>query len=144
MPLFFRDFDSEKKAFVNPGDTVQRKDGFPSIAVSTFSGDIIDDYVKACKPPEIARLYTANGSLPVYQVEYKGEKIALFVSRVGAPACVAGLEEIIAMGAQKIVLFGCCGVLNENVSIPSFRAISKAASTTISFVILCFGIAVPP
>lgn len=82
MPLFFSDFDSEKKAFVNPGDTVQRKDGFPSIAVSTFSGDIIDDYVKACKPPEIARLYTANGSLPVYQVEYKGEKIALFVSRV--------------------------------------------------------------
>lgn len=114
MPLFFSDFDSEKKAFVNPGDTVQRKDGFPSIAVSTFSGDIINDYVKACKPPEIARLYTANGSLPVYQVEYKGEKIALFVSRVGAPACVAGLEEIIAMGAQKIVLFGCCGVLNEN------------------------------
>ena len=87
MPLFFRDFDSEKKAFVNPGDTVQRKDGFPSIAVSTFSGDIIEDYVKACNPPEIARLYTANGSLPVYQAEYKGEKIALFVSRVGAPAC---------------------------------------------------------
>ena len=114
MSLFFRDFDSEKKAFVNPDDTVQRKDGFPSIAVSTFSGDIIDDHVKACNPPEIARLYTANGSLPVYQAEYKGEKIALFVSRVGAPACAAGLEEIIAMGAQKIVLFGCCGVLNEN------------------------------
>lgn len=74
----------------------------------------MEDYVKAFDPPEIARLYTANGSLPVYETEYKGEKIALFVSRVGAPACVAGLEEIIAMGAQKIVLFGCCGILNEN------------------------------
>ncbi len=114
MPLFFSDFDSEKKAFVNPGDTVQRQADFPAIAVSTFSGDIIEDYVKACHPPEIARLYTANGSLPVYRVEYKGRKIALFVSRVGAPACVAGLEEIIAMGAQKIVLFGCCGILDES------------------------------
>lgn len=114
MPLFFSDFDSEKKAFVNPDDTVQRQADFPSVAVSTFSGDIIDDYVKACNPPEIARLYTANGALPVYRADYKGNKIALFVSRVGAPACAAGLEEIIAMGAQKIVLFGCCGVLNEN------------------------------
>ena len=33
---------------------------------------------------------------------------------MGAPACVAGLEEIIQMGAKNIVLFGCCGVLNEN------------------------------
>lgn len=116
MPLLFSDFDMEKKAFVNPSDTVRRRKDFPQIAVSTFSGDIVEDYVKAFDPPEIARLYTANGSLPVYETEYKGEKIALFVSRVGAPACVAGLEEIIAMGAQKIVLFGCCGILNENVT----------------------------
>ncbi len=114
MPLFFSDFDSEKMAFVEPGDTVRRQVGFPAVAVSTFSGDIVEDYVRACHPPEIARLYTANGSLPVYRAEYKGRKIALFVSRVGAPACVAGLEEIIAMGARKIVLFGCCGVLNES------------------------------
>ena len=113
MPLFFSDFDSEKRAFVNPDEIVRQQAGFPEIAVSTFSGDIIDDYVKACNPSEIARFYTANGSLPVYQAEYKGNRIALFVSRVGAPACVAGLAEVIAMGARKIVLFGCCGVLNE-------------------------------
>ena len=114
MAMFSSDFDSAKKAFVNPDDAVGRIDGFPAIAVSTFSVDIIEDYVKACNPPEIARLYTANGSLPVYRAEYKGNEIALFVSRVGAPACVAGLEEIMAMGARKIVLFGCCGVLNES------------------------------
>lgn len=113
MPLLFNDFDNEKCAFVNPCDTVIRQSDFPSIAISTFSSDIIDDYVKEYKPSEIARLYTANGTLPVYQIEYKGKKIALFLSRVGAPACAAGLEEIIEMGAQKIVLFGCCGVLNE-------------------------------
>ena len=35
------------------------------------------------------------------------------MSRVGAPACVAGFEEIIAMGAKKFVLFGSCGVLDD-------------------------------
>ncbi len=39
--------------------------------------------------------------------------MAFYLSRVGAPACVAGLEEMIAMGAKKMIIFGCCGVLDE-------------------------------
>ncbi len=35
------------------------------------------------------------------------------MSRVGAPACVVGFEEVVAMGAEKFVLFGSCGVLND-------------------------------
>lgn len=35
------------------------------------------------------------------------------MSGVGAPACVAGFEEIIAMGAKRFVLFGSCGVLDD-------------------------------
>lgn len=30
-------------------------------------------------------------------------------------ACVSGLEEIIALGAKKIILFGSCGILNDSV-----------------------------
>ena len=44
---------------------------------------------------------------------YKNTDIAFYMSRVGAPACVAGFEEIIAMGAKKFVLFGSCGVLDD-------------------------------
>lgn len=32
---------------------------------------------------------------------------------MGAPACVAGLEEVIALGAKKIIQFGSCGILNQ-------------------------------
>ena len=53
-------------------------------------------------------------NLPVHEIRYGGKRIAVFLSRVGAPACAAGLEEIIAMGAKKIVMFGCCGVLNQS------------------------------
>ena len=60
---------------------------------------------------------------PVYKIRYKNTDIAFYLSRVGAPACVAGFEEVVAMGAKKFVLFGSCGVLDdhkvkENIIIP--------------------------
>ena len=45
---------------------------------------------------------------------YKDTDIAFYLSRVGAPACVVGFEEIVAMGAKKFVLFGSCGVLDDD------------------------------
>lgn len=57
---------------------------------------------------KIAELYTANGVIPVYKISYKNTDIAFYLSRVGTPACVAGFEEIIAMGAKKFVLFDSC------------------------------------
>ena len=60
---------------------------------------------------------------PVYKIRYKNTDIAFYLSRVGAPARVAGFEEVVAMGAKKFVLFGSCGVLDdhkvkENIIIP--------------------------
>ena len=51
--------------------------------------------------------------MPVYKIRYKDTDIAFFQSRVGAPACVVGFEEIVAMGAERFVLFGSCGVLDD-------------------------------
>ena len=52
--------------------------------------------------------------IPVYKIRYKDTDIAFYLSRVGAPACVAGFEEIAAMGVKKFVLFGSCGVLDDD------------------------------
>lgn len=113
MTTIFREFDDTSQAFINPSDFIKTKSYFPEIAVTTFSEKIINQYVKTNGAKEIASLYSSNGVIPVYQTEYKGKQIALYLSRVGAPACVVGIEEIIALGAKKIVLFGSCGVLNE-------------------------------
>ena len=51
----------------------------------------------------IANLYSANGTIPVYEIKYADKKMGLFLSRVGAPACAAGLEEIIALGAKRVI-----------------------------------------
>lgn len=58
-------------------------------------------------------MISANGTIPVYAITHETVTVGLFLSRVGAPACVVGLEEVIALGAEKIIQFGNCGILNQ-------------------------------
>ena len=37
------------------------------------------------------------------------------MSKVGAPACIVGYEEITVMGLEKLIMFGTCGVLDRNI-----------------------------
>lgn len=114
MSTVFQQYPKDKNAFINPGDYTKELPGFPEVCITTFSENIINTFIKNNDVEKIAELYTSNGALPVYAIQYADTRFGLFLSRVGAPACVAGLEEIIAMGAKKIVQFGCCGVLNQS------------------------------
>lgn len=113
MATVFENFDHTKTAFINPGDFIKPEPDFPEVCVTTFAENIIQKFAEIGQVKKIAELYSANGMIPVYETQYAGKRIAVFLSRVGAPACVAGLEEIIALGAKKIVLFGCCGILDQ-------------------------------
>ena len=113
MATVFNEFPAERSAFINPKDTTEPVPGFPEVCVTTFSADIIEQFKELHRPKVIASLYTSNWILPVYEACHSGKTVGLFLSRVGAPACAAGLEEVIAMGAKKLVLFGCCGVLDQ-------------------------------
>lgn len=106
-------YDSELSAVINPADVISPVPDFPGICVSTFSAAIVDKFAAMDGVRIISQIYTANGSVPVYQTEYKGSPIAFYLSAVGAPACVAGFEEVHAMGAGTFVWFGSCGVLNH-------------------------------
>lgn len=119
----FQKSEITEPALFTPFDTTKAVKDFPEICVSTFSENIIQKFASLSNVKKIAALYTANGIIPVYKIRYKDRDIAFYLSRVGAPACVAGFEEIIAMGAKKFVLFGSCGVLDddkvkENIIVP--------------------------
>ena len=49
--------------------------------------------------------------LPIYQFEYKGVKLGFFNTVLGGAASAALLEELIALGAEKLLYFGSCGAL---------------------------------
>ena len=101
------------RAFINPTDTVAPVSGFPNICVSTYSRKIIEKFAALEGVEIISHLYTANGAIPIYKIPYGGSEIAFYMSPVGAPACVSCFEEAAAMGAEKFVFFGCCGILND-------------------------------
>ncbi len=113
MKTIFQKENITEPALFTPFDTTKKIKDFPEICVSTFSENIIQKFASMKNAEKIAELYTANGALPVYKISYKDQEIAFYLSRVGAPACVAGFEEIIAMGTKKFVLFGSCGVLED-------------------------------
>ncbi len=109
----FQRTELSEPALFSPSDTTKPVDGFPKLCVSTFSEAMIQAFASLEGTEQIAELYTANGVLPVYRLRYRGTDIAFYLSRVGAPACVSGFEEVVAMGAETFVLFGSCGVLDD-------------------------------
>lgn len=113
--MLLEQFDSNKTAVINPDLVHCRRENFPETVVSVFSNVLFEKLVSFLNGKKIAQYGDVDGIWPVYEAEYKGVNIALAKGRLGAPACVGSFEEIIAMGAKRIILLGNCGVLDRNI-----------------------------
>ena len=109
------DFDETKEAIINAKDFIKKVDNIPEVAVACFSKDLFEKIVAGGKCTSIAELSNTNGKKKVYEIEYKGIRLALFMVGVGAPSAVADLEDLHAMGCKKFIVFGNCGVLDKNI-----------------------------
>ena len=113
--MILDDFDETINSTFDPYEVENAIDGFPKVGVTCFSKKLFDQLVQRFNCVEIAKNSNGNGKLPVYKFDYKGHSIALFMSRVGAPACIVQYEELFAMGLEKVVVFGTCGVLDSKI-----------------------------
>lgn len=112
--MILEEFDPGR-AVIEPGMIHEKVEGFPKVAVSCFSHLLAESVVSAFPHREAGRIKGANGRKPVWAVEYKGREIAFYLSSVGEPSCVGDFEDVIAQGAEALVLFGTCGVLDKNI-----------------------------
>lgn len=113
--MILEDFDECKSSTFDPTDIVKPIEGFPKIGITCFSKKLMDKYIETFNGEKIAELGNANGKIPVYKIVYDNQEIALFMSRVGAPACITSYEEILVMGLEKLIMFGTCGVLDGSI-----------------------------
>lgn len=96
-----------------------------STMIMPFSGDLFDEIVTS----PYARLggyrYNINGAYPWYIYEKDGQRVGVMKALLGAPAVIGLLEELKVVGFKQFILFGTCGVLDEN--LPSNRLIVPTA-----------------
>ena len=113
--MLLTEFDANRQAIINPEDLHEPLEGFPKIAVSCFSRSTFQRMLEMFPHELIYETSMANVAIPIYKLVIAEHEFALFNAPVGASACVAILEDIFALGADKLALFGTCGVLDEDI-----------------------------
>lgn len=81
--MLLEEFDKSKNAIINPNMIVDKIENFPEITISCFSKKLFDNVLSFFEPKLICNLHSATGLQPVYEVEYKGGRLAFFQSYAG-------------------------------------------------------------
>lgn len=113
--MLLTEFDPEKRAVIDPDMVHHPIPDFPETVVSIFSHQLFYKIVAFLNGRQIAETHDVDGIWPVYAVSYKGKRFAMYKARCGAPTCVGTFEDIIPMGAKRLILLGNCGVLDKNI-----------------------------
>ncbi|GHO47885.1 purine-nucleoside phosphorylase [Ktedonospora formicarum] len=110
------EFDPDPLAMLEPHKLVQPRD-IPTRAVACFFQDVIGTLVKEHGARQCYTLESEMGEVPVYELEYQGQRLAVFHPGVGAPLAAGYLEEMIAAGARTIMACGGAGVLDNTINV---------------------------
>lgn len=103
------EYDTVQEAVIRPN----RKElsPLPKKAVFAFLLDEIENYVQTHQGNRIDEFETITKVYPIYECEYKNEKVCLCQAPLGAPAAVQLLEYLIDRGVTQIISTGSCGTL---------------------------------
>lgn len=114
--MLLTDFDASRQAVINPDMLFSPVPDLPETVVSCFSHVTFERMLNmAADVRVLAELGDANAKYPVYRGVWQGTPLTFALAMVGAPSCVAMLEDLHALGAKRFVVFGNCGVLNQQI-----------------------------
>ena len=114
--MLLTDFDASRQAVINPDMIFSPVPDLPETVVSCFSHVTFERMLNmAADVRVLAELGDANAKYPIYRGLWQGTPLTFALAMVGAPSCVAMLEELHALGAKRFVVFGNCGVLNQQI-----------------------------
>ncbi|MGN0786119.1 MAG: nucleoside phosphorylase [Christensenellales bacterium] len=109
-------FDCYGEEIISAKSNVRMIENFPAIVLVVFSAKLcklfLNKYDDAIK---IGALFAGGQELPIYLFEYRGIKIGFFNTILGGAGSAALLEELIALGAEKLLYFGSCGTLHREI-----------------------------
>jgi uridine phosphorylase len=111
FPIF--EHDENEQAIIEPSKIIKKIDA-PKICLIPFYHDVIERLGKKGVLKEIAKIPSSViPPIKLYEMEYKGTRIGVLGSSLGAPFSSGNLEIAIALGCEKFLAIGSCGVLDK-------------------------------
>jgi uridine phosphorylase len=111
------EFDEDDNAFIRPLNLIEPVKNIPERCILCFFSEVIDKIIKEYPHKIISYLKSEGFNYPLYELDYKGEKIALIQACVGAPLAAGQIEELTAMGCKKFIACGMCGILQKELAV---------------------------
>ena len=109
-----RSFDPSSEAILNPWDMIAPVEGLPETLIGIFNPKFYAILEKMVPLEECAILKGNGRVIPIYKFEYKGQTLGIFHTMLGGAGSAAMLEEVIVMGAKRVLYFGSSGALDRN------------------------------
>ncbi|GAP09295.1 uridine phosphorylase [Bellilinea caldifistulae] len=113
VPLL--EFDPAERAILEPRP-VKLTQPAPPRAVLCFFQDVINRLRRKGRLKVIGRLKSEIGPNPLYILEENGQNLLVAHPGVGAPLSAGFLEEIIALGVNRFIAAGGCGVIDHSIN----------------------------
>ena len=95
-------FDLYGEEIIKAKNKVSVIENFPKTVIVVFSINFCKLFLNKYSTQRIVSLNAGGAKLPIYQFEHKGVKMGFFNTIIGGAGSAAHLEEIIALGAEKI------------------------------------------
>lgn len=108
LPLLEDDLD--EVGLVDPTVLYRPRD-VPVRAVVCFFQEVVEALAERGDVTQVATMVAAHGRHPVWEVEHRGQRLAVFHPGVGAPLAAGFLEEAIGLGCRQFVAVGGAGAL---------------------------------
>lgn len=111
----FDSFDPVSKEILKPTHMIRPVAGFPETVVLTFEEKSLRLLKNVCAF-RVAAILKGGRDIPVYALRYNEQDLAICQSIIGGAATAALVEELRALGAKRVLLYGACGVLDRAVT----------------------------
>ncbi|BDU49498.1 nucleoside phosphorylase [Haliovirga abyssi] len=109
------EFDEERKSVINPEDFIEKLENC-EYCVITFFKEVLDKLNNEGELKLKSMHYSEMGEHPLYEIEFEGKKIGVYLSGVGGPLAIGMFEEVIAHGYTKFIACGSAGVLDKEIA----------------------------
>ncbi len=119
------EYDSTREAFIEPSKVIRPLD-MPGHCVICFFKEVVDKIVTEHNAKMLVENRWEDGPHPVYEIEFNGQRLALYHPGIGSSLTAAILEEVIAFGCKKFIACGGAGVLSKDIAVGNLIVVSGA------------------